>query len=339
MKTFTKRLLFVILSTIVVVFFSEKAYWYPQGYVIVELVLFYAFPVYAVLWAIDYFRVRRLSALVLVAALYAFLVEGVLTPVIYEAGLFDPIMPAYFIGWHGLLSVVFGWYFLRKWLVRGQWQRLLASSVLFGLFWGIWSTTYWLPESFSDFTNPGQWPVRDYFFHSLTFTFMLIVGHGLLGHSGWQPELKLGKAEKLILFAVLLFLFVTMVFLVVPFGTLKLALLLTVIFLPLWINRRRENDSAVFAELAGTVRIQHLLGLLLMPVMATSVYVMTASLQPSENLIRAISELISAAQSLVGIVVFVWALITTVWGRRKTEPAPNAPLRQEPAFIEERTAL
>lgn len=102
------RLLFVILSTATMVFFSEKAYWYPQGYALGELILFYAFPVYACFWAIAHFRVRRLPALILVAALYAFLVEGVITPVIYEAGLFDPIMPAYFIGWHGLLAVIFG---------------------------------------------------------------------------------------------------------------------------------------------------------------------------------------------------------------------------------------
>ena len=75
-------------------------------------------------------RVRRLSALVLAAALFVFLVEGVLTPAIYEAGLFDPVIPALTIGWHGLLSVIFGWYCLRKWLISGQWGRLIRQDKL-----------------------------------------------------------------------------------------------------------------------------------------------------------------------------------------------------------------
>ena len=101
-----------------------------SGDAIGGLILFYTFPVYACLWVVDYFRVRRLSALVLAAALFVFLVEGVLTPAIYEAGLFDPVIPALTIGWHGLLSVIFGWYCLRKWLISGQWGRLIRQDKL-----------------------------------------------------------------------------------------------------------------------------------------------------------------------------------------------------------------
>ena len=79
-----------------------------------ELVLYYGIPVTVCLWNIDLFHVQRLSGVVLVGALFGFLVEGVLTPLIYEVGLLDPVMPAYFIGWHGLLSLVFGWYLIRK---------------------------------------------------------------------------------------------------------------------------------------------------------------------------------------------------------------------------------
>ena len=104
-----------------------------------------------------------------------------MTPVIYEAGLLDPIMPAYFIGWHGLLSFMFGLYYLRRWLVRGEWRKLLISSALFGIFWGLWATVYWLPENSRDFVLTGQWSVFDFGVHALTFTLMLMVGHLLLG--------------------------------------------------------------------------------------------------------------------------------------------------------------
>ena len=312
LKPISLRLIFVVLSTAVMVFFSEKTYWYPQGYAIGELILFYAFPVYACLWAVDYFRVRRLSALILVAALFAFLVEGVLTPVIYEAGLLDPVMPAYFIGWHGLLSIVFGWYFVRRWLVGGQWQRLLIGSAVFGLFWGIWALTFWLPESFEEFANPGQWPVADFGLHALTFTLMLIVGHWLLGQGGWQKQFKMGRVEKWVLATALVFFFATLAFPSALLGILKLALLVTAVFLPLRANRQREPNGSLFTELTDTVQIRHLLPLLVMPVMATAVYGVAALFQLPEDSIRAIFELTPFAQSLIGAIVFVWAFIVTI---------------------------
>ena len=177
------RLLFVLLSTVVIVFFSEKAFWYPQGFVISELILFYAIPIYACFWSIEHFRVRRLSSLILVAALFAFLVEGVLTPVMFEAGLFDSVMPSYFIGWHGLLAVIFGYYLIRKWLLAGQWQNVVAGSVLFGLFWGFWSITYWLPESAVEWAKMAAdgeiasgntlWSLSEFGLYALVFTLSL----------------------------------------------------------------------------------------------------------------------------------------------------------------------
>ncbi len=54
-KAMDLRLIFVTLSTAIVVFFSEKAFWYPQGFILGELILFYAIPIYACLWALDHF--------------------------------------------------------------------------------------------------------------------------------------------------------------------------------------------------------------------------------------------------------------------------------------------
>ncbi len=289
------------------VFFSEKAYWYPQGYAIGELLLFYAFPVFASLWVIDYFRVRRLPALVLVAALYAFLTEGVLTPILYEAGLLDLILPGYFVGWHGVLGVIFGWYFLRKWFVAGQWRKALVSAAIFGLFWGTWAITYWLPENFKGFERPGQWPTLDFGFHAVTFTFMLIAAHWVLGRGVWQTVFKPGRLEKWIVLAGLVFFYATMSFPAAPFGFVKLAVLLTAVYIPLRINRQREQEGSLLTELVGTVKVQTLLPLLAMPVMATAVYGAAAALELPEAFIRAIFELAPLAQSFLGIVLFIWA--------------------------------
>lgn len=317
MKRVAHRVLFTGLTTVILVFFSEKVYWYVQGYAYAELVLYYAFPVYACLWAIDHFRVRRLPALVLVAALYAFLIEGVLTPVMYEAGLFDPIMPAYFIGWHGLFSVLFGWYTVRRWLVRGDWGRILVLGLIFGLLWGAWSLTYWLPETAGEVNHSAMWPVLDFGLYALFFTATLAVGHRLLGRGAWLREFKPTGVEKGLLVFVLLALFAVIVLPVLPFATFKLLALLTILFLLLRANRSMEQEGSVLSELAGPVKTHHVLALLAMPVAATGVYALAVAYRPPEEWIRFwLLESISILQALVGGGLFVWAVLAILWRSR-----------------------
>ncbi len=317
MKNIIYRLLFVGLSTVITVFFSEKAYWYVQGYVYWELVLYYAFPVFTCLWAIEHFRVRRLSALVLVAALYAFLIEGVLTPVMYEAGLFDPVMPAYFIGWHGLLSLIFGWYIVRKWLVGGHWGRILVVGFIFGLFWGIWSLTFWLPETFEEWANPGRWAIIDFGLYAFTFTLTLALGHWLLGRGVWPQAFEPSKIEKWFVSLVLVAIFALAVFPVFPLAIFTLATLLGVVFLALRANRLKEQDDTIFSELTGPVKGFHVLALLSMPVAATAVYALAVIYQLSEDLIRTLLlEGIPVIQAVVGAGLFLWAIFAILWPRR-----------------------
>ena len=320
MKNFLTRLIFVLLSTAAMVFFSEKAYWYVQGYVFGGLVLYYAVPVYACLWALDAFRVRRLPGVVLIGALFGFLVEGVLTPVIYEAGLLDPIMPAYFIGWHGLLSVVLGWYLLRKWMVNGQWGRIFAGGMLFGLFWGTWSLTYWTPESIAEFQAlaasgepviPGAWPVFDFALHAFTFTFSLMAAHWLLGRGFWQTAFRPGKWERWGVVLSLVALFGLLVIPVQPLAFLKLGALLGIVTLALRANPSQEAGEPLLPALDGPVKARHALALLAMPAAAAADYGAATAMQPSEAALQAILEGVPPLQALVGAGVFAWALIKT----------------------------
>ena len=320
MRRTLHRLLFVGLSTVITVFFSEKAYGYVQGYAYGELVLYYAFPVYACLWAIESFRVRRLSALVLVAALYAFLVEGVLTPVLYEAGLFDPVMPAYFISWHGLLGFVFGWYGLRKWLVKGQWGRVLTFGFVFGLFWGVWSITWWLPEAFDGPASVDRWSIVDFGLYAFVFTSTLVLSHWLLGQGVWFREFKPSKVEKWLIGLSLVALFGLTVFPVLPVAMMKLGFLLGVVFLGLRVGRVGEENGSkrtIFSELAGSVKGVHVLALFAMPVAATGVYALVTIWQPSESGIHILLEGIPFVQALVGAGVFLWAIFSELKLRRR----------------------
>jgi hypothetical protein len=320
-KSLITRSVFVLLSAAIVVFFSEKTFWYIQGYAILELVLFYSLPVAVCLGTLDYFRVQRLSGIVLVGALFGFLVEGVLTPVAYEAGLFDPVMPAYFVGWHGLISLVFGWYFIRKCLVNSHWIRLTLLSSAFGIFWGAWSLPYRLSESIQEFEalvqageyfRPGAWPVEEYLVYTLVFTGMMMAAHWLLGKGLWQQEFKLKRWELGLLLALLLFIFAFQVFPIVPLGILKLIFLIAVVLLPLRINRLQREEEGVLVRLDGKLRFLQTLPLLAMPAAATFVYGMAVLLPPSEEVLRFIYTSFSSSQGLIGAGFFIWAWVDSV---------------------------
>ena len=321
---FVKRLLFVLLVTAVFVFFSEKMYWYPQGYALGALLLFYAVPVYACLWAIDALRVQTGAGMVLVAGLYAFLVEGVLTPVLYEGGVLDPVLPAYFVAWHGLLAFLFGWYLVRKWLLVGQWRWLLAGSVSVGLLWGSWAITYWLPETFSDFARPGQWPVADFALHAFTFTAMFMVAHGLLGRGGWVASFQPSRVEKWVVAALLLFFFATLAFPAAPLGIVKLGVLCTAVFLPLMLQKRTAAPGSILQTMAGPIQNRYLLILFVMPGMGTAVYALATSLPIPEDTLRLILELMPLAQGLVGAACFLWASVSVLSKARRQSKAKTA---------------
>jgi hypothetical protein len=318
LKPIITRIIFVLLSSAIMVFFSEKTFWHIQGYAIVELVIFYAIPVGTCMWIIDLFQVQSLSGVVLTGGLFGFLVEGILTPVLYEAGLLDSMMPAYFVGWHGLLSLVFGWYLVRKWLIEGDWKRLLLGSGLFGLFWGIWSLSYRLPESIQEFESyvqagefwlPGAWPVEEFAFFALVFTSMLMIGHWLLGRKIWQTEFSLYKWEIGILVSVMVFIYYFQVFPVVPLGFLKLTVLIILVIVPLNVQKQRRANPCVLESLDGEIQFSQTLPLLFIPLAASLVYGLAALIQPPENLLRLSFQSIYTIQMLAGGGFFIWAWV------------------------------
>ena len=322
-----RRLIFVLLVTAISVFFSEKAYWYPQGYDIALLITFYTPTIYVVLWAIDAFKINSLSGMILISAVYAFLVEGVITPVMFEGGILSPFMPAYFIGWHGLLSIVFGFYLIRRWLVNRNWKMMLGGSAFFGLLWGVWSITYWLPENGIEWgTAPGitalteqttYWTPVDFGLHAFTFTLMLMLGHGLLSLGMWQHSFVLNSFEKVGLIAFLIFLYATLSFPGAPLGLLTLIPLLGLVFGVLWFKARQregewDTEQSMLERLQGPINYLHLLPLLIMPLIATLIYGIVQSNGISYESLKILSDDFSALQGVIGGILFVWALGRTV---------------------------
>jgi hypothetical protein len=324
LRPFLGRLFFALLSTAVVIILSEKMYWYVTGYVFFELFLGYFLPTFAFLTVVDTFRIRRLAPLFLAAAVFGYLVEGVIVPIIYEDGLFGWFGASYTpLAWHAPLSIIFGWYLLRRWLVAGNSRALALGSAAVGLFLGLWSLAWWLPENAADpdllagGARLGQWPVWEFAAHAFLFCAVLVLAHLLLGRGGWQPHFRPSRAELIGLAAGLLFFFVTQVLLVVPWAPLKLGALLAAALIPLAVHRRRSPEGSLLADLDGRIPPARTLPIFLMPTVAVAVYALATAVDPSIDVLTVVSTFGQVLGSAVlGAVAFVVAIVLTVWPRK-----------------------
>lgn len=81
-----------------------------------------------------------LAPLVLVGAAYGWLVEGAVASTVYEQLPFSLIWTG--VAWHGLLTVVLGWWAVPAALRRGGRRALLVCAAV-GAAWGVWSAGWW----------------------------------------------------------------------------------------------------------------------------------------------------------------------------------------------------
>ncbi len=316
-----QRATFALLSTVILVTFSEKMYWYVTGYEVFFLWLAYFLPTFVFLTVVDFFRVQRLAPLFLAAAVFGFLVEGMLAPVLYEGGPFGWFSISYTpLAWHAPLSIIFGWFLLRRWLVNRQIGRLVVGSVGVGLFWGLWSLAWWLPENANDPTlladgaRLGQWPVWEFALHAFVFTGLVVLAHWLLGRGGWQRRFEPSWVELVIVGLLLVGFFAETV--LPQFGewtTLKLGGVLTAALLPLWLAREHLPAGSYLQSLDGPVRPLDALLILLMPAAAVAVYATAAWLEPSADLLYIITTwgpVLGTAYA--GMAVFIVAIYLTL---------------------------
>ncbi|HRO91694.1 MAG TPA: hypothetical protein PLC06_14445 [Promineifilum sp.] len=317
------RIGFALLSAAVLIVFSEKMFWYVTGYSFLDLLIGYFFPAFILLWVIDAFRVRRLAPLFLAGAVFGFLAEGMLVGTIYEGGPLNWFSVSYTpLAWHAPLSVVFGWYALRRWLVAGRPRAMALGCAAVGLFWGLWAMAWWLPENATDpvllaqGARLGQWPVGEFALHAFTFSGVLAVALWLLGRGGWS-SFRPSKVEVAVVVAGLLVFFVAGVLLAVPWAPLKLLPLLGVTLLALYVNKRKEPPGSLLADVAGPVQLARLPLLLVMPAVAVAVYALGVVLAVPVEVIYGITAVGGVmGTAVLGALVFLAALVWTIRGSR-----------------------
>jgi len=328
------RLAFALLSAAVLLVFSEKLFWYVTGYGFFDLLIGYFFPAFVLLWIIDVFRVRRLAPLFLAAAVFGFVAEGMLTHTLYEGGPLAWFSASYTpLAWHAPLSVVFGWWWLRRELVAGRARRVALGCAAVGAVWGVWAMAWWLPENAADpallaqGARLGRWPVADFALHAFSFTALLAAAHGLLGRGGWRASFRPSWVEVAFVVVGLLTFFVTLVLLIYPWAPARLLALISVALVALYVNKRHEQTGSLLADLAGPVRPRDLLGLTLMPIAAVAVYATAAALEPSPDVIRVITAYgLVLGTAVLGWVAFVAALVLTV---RQSRPQTGTQIKAD----------
>jgi hypothetical protein len=307
---------FVVATSTIVVVASERVYWYWTGPTPASLgvtVGVYALPSAVALWALAATRARTAHQLVLVASLFAVVVEGVLTPVVYEDGPL-PLLWAMFVGWHGLVAVVGFWYLTRRWLLERRVGRLAAAAIVVGLVWGVWAlaSAVHAPPTAAERADAGV--TGEVLGAGAFATYAVAVGalwaaaHALIGRvwpRGWRPT----RTSTVALAAVTLAAAATTL-LAVPWAAVKLAVLAGVPLVVL-VRAGREVDAdapTVLDGLAGSIRVRDTLVLLLAPLAAAGSYAGLRALPDAAAVTAPVFELLVLAQVAAGATAVVWAL-------------------------------
>jgi len=303
-----KQFLFLFLSSAIVVFFSEKSFWYIQGYKLAPIILFYHIPTFFFLLSLQHYSADNKFSLFLGGALFGFITEGVLTTTLYEDGYLNLMSISYTsLGWHAIFSATFGWYYLHKWLVARDVKKIILFSIAFGLFWGLWSLVFWMPVNINEplfqppeFT-PGRWAWGDFTLFTFVMTLTLMLAHWLISFV-WPDTFKPSKPVIVIAIIVAFFVFVGQVFLSYPFAPIKLAAVIAPTIIFLVINQKKSSRAPMLQSLKGKVFLQDTAWILLMPTAASLVYGFAAII----NLNTDIISLVSAVPGIYGLTILGW---------------------------------
>ncbi len=305
---FAKQFIFLFLSSAIVVFFSEKTFWYIQGYKLVPIILYYLIPTFFFLWGLQHFSANNLFSLFLAGALFGFITEGVLTTTLYEDGYLHLMSISYTsLGWHAIFSTTFGWYFLHKWLVKRDVKKIIQFSIAFGLFWGLWSLVFWMPVNIYEplFQPPefipGPWAWWDYSLFTFVMASSLIFAHWLISFV-WPDNYKPSKPAMVIAIIAAVFVFIGQVIFGYPFAPIKFAAVIAPTIIFLGINQKKSMHTTILQGLKGQVLLRDALWILLLPTSASLVYGFAAIINLNTDIIA----LISAVPGVYGLTLAGW---------------------------------
>ena len=281
MNNFIKRIFLALSLGYIFFFFSELVFWsfWRPTNTVGEYALtwlFYSVLAYIFLLIVHEFKVRNLLALFLAGAAFGWLGEGVVAMTFFGAeGVLLPFTISWTgLGWHALISVLLGWYYIQKFLAEGKAIKIISLNAGFGLFWGFWAHTWTLE------TPPIVTTVSEFAIFAFITTSLFITGHilyGRLSAGTFHPS----KIEKIFfsLIAALFFVLVTVPAqpILAPFVLLPLFLLL---YFALRKNKLREAEPGLTRIAVEPIPFKRYLLIFFMPAVATPVYGVLFPLAP-----------------------------------------------------------
>lgn len=313
-------LAFVWLIAAIGVVVSERMFWFWETSPIshIEASIFYSLPVAATLWMMARNQVSTWPQLLIASTIYAYVTEGVITPVMYSGGPFVPFFPVWFTAWHGMLALVAFAFGIRWLLLERRITQLTAAAGAFGAFWGFWLTTSALPSQLED---PELLEVNDelhvlstgeFAVYAATFTLIAIVAHWLVGFV-WPQRWAPSRLYRRVVGGLCL----------LAAGLWSVAFLwaLPMFLAYVWLTDRVLGWSGppatdtLLDRLTGKVRMLDLWPLLVMAPTATLVYAGINATAPTEAVLNWIYFGTIVVQTLFALVVLIWA------SRRQRDPA------------------
>jgi hypothetical protein len=205
------------------------------------------------------------------------MLEGILAQTLYGTAEFAlPVTISWTgLAWHALISVLAGWYAVRKTLLRNDCRRTIAVASLLGIFYGAWAFLWSLEPGHRVMVLVGQGSKDVALVHFALYAFLTTA---LLILSYWvynAAEPAAFRPSPLIaslLGAVAVAYFALTVVRVRPLASLLLPVLLGVVYGVLRKNRASRPHRDLISGLCGRARVSNYLCLLFMPLVASALY-------------------------------------------------------------------
>ena len=302
---YLKMLPAVLAAGYILMYFSEILFWArPRpgdslgGWLGTWLV--YSLTGFILLSVIGHFRARSIWALFLAGAIFGWLTEGLVVQTTYE----DLPLSLSFTGlaWHALISVLVGWWTVRRALLRGLKPTIYLSAVI-GLGYGLWAIHWWQAP------DGGVSSILDFVLYSTMPTLLLIASYWIVDRLLPKPILP----NRWVVLAAAILLGIYFIFVTVPavqLAAVILPVLLLLVLLTLRHNRQvEETDSGALVPTPPSG--WHYIALLTIPAVAGAVYALAAWLGLRWNT----NWVLYLVTTPTGFILFILTLIK-IWRKR-----------------------
>jgi hypothetical protein len=316
--TASQRWMFVLGSAVVLWGVSERAFWSmlrPDENIGILLLglLPYIITTYFTIWALERYRVTSFAALVLIGALYGWIVEGAMAGTIMgKDGIPFPVTLSWTaLAQHLPFAVLIAWYWQHKFFSESFIRSVVLASVC-GVVWAVWSMLWWFE------TPPVIASIPAFAAHAFGVVALMSLGHYLMGRGKGLLWTAPSRREFIVMSVLLGLIFVAFSLPVILVGALVLVGLFYLLHRALGKEAARYESSAVLAVLSRPVPLRNLATIFITPTIATVGYALQHAGLPAPVYLGIP---ILSGSSVLGLFLFLWALWRVY--RPKAVPLPT----------------